>query len=558
MTRQTPILSIVDLKVAYGGGGRAGNAVNGLSFDIMPGEAVALVGKSGCGKSTTAHAAMRLLPDRVGISGDIRFQGRNLIELPEAEMETIRGNRIGMIFQEPMSSLNPVYRIGHQIAEAVRHHQRLDKARVRRRVLELLKLVRLPEPQRLIDAYPHQLSGGQRQRVMIAMAVSCAPDLLIADEPTTALDATIQAQILELLDQLRHELSMSLLLISHNLPVVARWTDKVIVMHHGEKMEALAASDLFTKARHPYTRGLQGASIRLDENNHYLRRPLAEIRSYRDTSGQYQFALNQPKFLETKVPPTAATSLLRVEGITVDYDDKRGRLTRAVDNVSFELAKAETLGLVGESGSGKSTLSRAVMQLVRPTSGGIWLDGVRLTGLKERQLTPLRRDFQMIFQDPYSSLNPRRSVGDILETTLIVHGIGDRAERQAKVRGILDSVGLPATASGKYPHEFSGGQRQRVAIARALIIKPKLVICDEPVSALDVSVQAQVLNLLVDLRRELDLSYLFISHDLAVVRYISDRVMVMKDAKIIESGDHETIWRSPQHAYTRQLIAASA
>ncbi|MBZ9655256.1 ABC transporter ATP-binding protein [Phyllobacterium lublinensis] len=558
MTRQTPILSIVDLKVAYGGGGRAGNAVNGLSFDIMPGEAVALVGESGCGKSTTAHAAMRLLPDTVAISGGIRFQGRNLIEIPEAEMEAIRGNRIGMIFQEPMSSLNPVYRIGHQIAEAIRHHQQLDKIQVRKRVLELLDLVQLPEPQRLIDAYPHQLSGGQRQRVMIAMAVSCMPDLLIADEPTTALDATIQAQILELLDKLRRELSMSLLLISHNLPLVARWADNVIVMHHGEKMEALAASDLFTEARHPYTRGLQGASIRLDENNHYLQRPLAEIRSYRDSSGQYQFALNQRNAREKNRPPTAATSLLRVEGITIDYGDKRGRLTRAVDNVSFELAKAETLGLVGESGSGKSTLSRAIMQLVRPTSGGIWLDGVKLTGLKDRHLTPLRRNFQMIFQDPYSSLNPRRSVGDMLETTLVVHGVGDKVERQARVRGILDSVGLPATASGKYPHEFSGGQRQRIAIARALVIKPKLVVCDEPVSALDVSVQAQVLNLLVDLRHEFNLSYLFISHDLAVVRYISDRVMVMKDAKIIESGDHETIWRSPQHAYTRQLIAASA
>jgi len=548
-----PVLEVNNLHVAYG----AAKAVNGLSFDIAAGEAVALVGESGCGKSTTAHAILGLLSDRATLDGIIRFGDQNLTDRSDIDLEALRGNRIGMIFQEPMTSLNPVYKIGQQIAEALRRHQNFGKTALRSRVLELLDLVKLKDPDRLINSYPHQLSGGQRQRVMIAIAVCCSPDLLIADEPTTALDATVQAQILELLDSLRRDLSMSMLLISHDLPIVTRWTDRVIVMHHGEKMETLTSARFFDEAKSPYTRGLQGASIRLEEGKHYRKRALIEIRSHRDAAGQYQFSLTQP---EPSVFPTPlkVTAILRVQDLSVDYRDKRGRSNRAVDTVNFELAKAETLGLVGESGSGKSTLGRAVMQLVRPSSGQVLLDDRNLTELNERQLRPLRRDFQMIFQDPYASLNPRRSIGDILETALVVHGVRDRMERQKQVRSILDKVGLAQATTQKFPHEFSGGQRQRIGIARALITKPRIVVCDEPVSALDVSVQAQVLNLLVELKKEFDLSYLFISHDLAVVRYISDRVMVMKDARIIESGDHETIWRAPTTDYTRQLIAAAS
>ncbi len=558
-----PLISIKDLNVAYGHIDSQ-KAVNSLSFDISPGEAVALVGESGCGKSTTAHAIMRLLPSRAHIGGSVNFRGIAINALDEPGMCRIRGNRIGMIFQEPMTSLNPVYKVGWQITETLRRHTPLRGRLLRQRVLELLDLVQLREPARFVDAFPHELSGGQRQRVMIAIAVACSPELLIADEPTTALDATVQARILELLDRLRRDLSMALLLISHDLPLVSRWTDRVLVMHHGEKIDELASDRLFADAHSPYTRGLQGASLRLADGRHYREKSLPEIRAYRDSqTGAYDFALTQPQPYPARPQASAGiaagfdTPLLNVKDLSVGYRDRKGGVNRVVNEVSFSLDRAETLGLVGESGSGKTTLGRAVMQLLKPIAGSIVFEGTDLTRLSEPRLRTLRRNFQMVFQDPLNALNPRRSVGDILETVLAVHGEKNRIDRARRVRETLDSVGLPAYTIHRYPHEFSGGQRQRIGIARALVVRPKLLVCDEAVSALDVSIQAQIINLLVELKREFDLSYLFISHDLAVVQYISDRVLVMKDARIIETGDHKSIWCAPTHDYTRDLVAAS-
>ena len=549
-------LEVRNLSVSYGTDEQ--KAVHDLSFEIGKGESVALVGESGCGKSTTAHAIARLLGKNASIEGAVQLNGQDLLGVSERQMEDVRGARIGMIFQEPMTSLNPVHRVGSQIAEAIKRHQEIRSGQLRPRVLELLDLVKLPDPVRIANAYPHQLSGGQRQRAMIAMAVSCSPELLIADEPTTALDATVQAQILDLLDGLRRDLSMSLLLISHDLPLVARWTDRVIVMHHGVKIEELPSATLFSNAHSAYTLGLQESSLKLDKALHYRKTTLTEIRSQRDEHGNYQFIRLEPRLRHEAPPPQEEQNLVEVRNLTVDYKTASGPQTRAVDGVSFSIRKGETLGLVGESGSGKSTIGRTIMQLAKPVAGSIALEGTELTALSERRLRPLRPSFQMIFQDPYGSLNPRRTVGDILETTLIVNGESNGTTRRAMIAKTLNSVGLAKTAAHKFPHEFSGGQRQRIGIARAIIIQPKLIVCDEPVSALDVSVQAQVLNLLVELKREYHLSYLFISHDLAVVQYISDHVMVMKDGKIIETGDHASIWQNPATDYTRELIAASA
>ncbi len=554
---EQPLLDVRDLVVRFPGPVGAAPAVGGLSFTIAPGEAVALVGESGCGKSTTALSIMQLLPRGATLSGQIRFEGRNLVDLPARELRRLRGNRIGMIFQEPMTSLNPVHTVGDQIVEVLRRHHGLSKPAARARALELLDLVQIPDPCRRIDSHPHQFSGGQRQRVMIAMAIACEPRLLIADEPTTALDATIQAQILELLDDLRRKLNMGLLLITHDLPLVTRWADRVVVMHHGEKMEELPADALFTRGAHPYTKGLIGASIRLDQNLHYRNRRLSEIRVSRDAAGNYDFRLEQPALPRMSPPTRAGVPVLETRDLVVRYDTPGGPFT-AVDGVSLKIAPGETLGLVGESGSGKSTLSKAVLRLVPSHSGRILFNGRDITHIGGNEMRATRRHMQMVFQDPFASLNPRHAVGRILEGPLEVHETLTPEERRRRAMAMLDHVGLPAAAYDRYPHEFSGGQRQRIGIARALILRPALVVCDEPVSALDVSVQSQILNLLAELKEELGLSYLFISHDLAVIQYISDRVIVMKNAKAIEENDHLEIWRNPQHDYTRSLIAAAA
>jgi peptide/nickel transport system ATP-binding protein len=557
------LLEVRDLRVSFG----AHEAVRGLSFDIAEGETLALVGESGCGKSATALSLMRLVPTPGRVTGSLRFDGRELLALPAREIRAIRGRQISMIFQEPMTSLNPVLSIGAQIVETLRQHESLSKAAAWKRAVELLELVQIPEPQRRVFDFPHELSGGQRQRVMIAMAVACRPRLLIADEPTTALDVTIQAHILDLLDGLRRELSMSLLLITHDLGIVARHADRVAVMLAGEKVEEAPVARLFTQPQHPYTRGLLGASLNLADDLHYRGWKLPEIRHGIGEDGKPSFAV-VPRSVRTghfvadadptqRVAAVSEVPLLALQDVRIDYPQRHGKTTlRAVDGVSLQIARGETVGLVGESGCGKSTLSKAILRLV-PTAGGeIRLRGTDLVPLGERELRPLRRHVQMVFQDPYASLNPRRTVAEILDTVLVVNGIGNAQQRRSRIATMLDRVGLPSSALGRFPHEFSGGQRQRIGIARALVLEPDLLICDEPVSALDVSIQAQILNLLVELKRDLGLAYLFISHDLSVVRYIADRVHVMQAGRIVESGHHRDIWRAPKHPYTRTLLDA--
>ncbi|MCU1789316.1 ABC transporter ATP-binding protein [Pectobacterium polaris] len=549
-----PLVDIQDLRVDFPGH----QAVRGLNLTINAGETLALVGESGCGKSATALSLMRLVAEPGKISGRILFDGQDLLTLPDRQMRQLRGNALSMIFQEPMTSLNPVLSIGQQISETLRLHEALTPAQARTRAIELLDLVKIPEPARRVDDYPHNLSGGQRQRVMIAMAVACRPRLLIADEPTTALDVTIQAQILALLDNLRREFSMSLLLITHDLGLVAQWADRVAVMYAGQKVEEAQAADLFQSSthsfspKHSYTRGLLATSLHMDQDRHYRTHRLAEIHHAPTDEG---FTLLTPPTLIHRAMDTSQQPLLSLKNIHTRYSTAQGKVL-AVDDVSLTILPGETLGLVGESGCGKSTLSKTILRLLPPSHGQIVFDGQDITTLKESRLKALRQQVQMIFQDPYASLNPRHSIQHILETPLIVHGLGDRAQRQQAIKNIIERVGLPQSSLSRYPHEFSGGQRQRIGIARALVVRPSLVICDEPVSALDVSIQAQILNLLVELKNEMGLSLLFISHDLAVVRYIADRVMVMQNGRCVESGDHHSIWHQPQHPYTRKLIDA--
>jgi peptide/nickel transport system ATP-binding protein len=544
------LLNIENLQIRFPGY----QAVKQLDLTLQRGETVALVGESGCGKSTTALSIMRLLPANAQTQGRIVFDGQALLTLSEQQMRQQRGNSLSMIFQEPMTSLNPVLSIGQQIAETLRLHQKISPQAAQKRAIELLDLVKISQPQKRIYDYAHHLSGGQRQRVMIAMAVACQPKLLIADEPTTALDVTIQAQILELLDNLRHELSMALLLITHDLGLVAQWADRVAVMQGGRKVEEASTAHLFTGAQHPYTRGLLATSLHMDQERHYLTSRLPEIHHDAQVDGE-GFTLVTPPALVHPLRPKGLQPLLSLQHIDTEYQSAQGRV-HAVQDVSLDIFPGETLGLVGESGCGKSTLSKTILRLLPVTQGKIIFNGEEITRHPERALRTLRQQVQMVFQDPYASLNPRHTVQHILETPLIVHGLGDRAERQKMVHDIIDKVGLTASSLDRYPHEFSGGQRQRIGIARALVVRPSLVICDEPVSALDVSIQAQILNLLVALKNEMGLSLLFISHDLAVVRYIADRVMVMKQGRCVETGDHHTLWHQPQHPYTRQLIAA--
>lgn len=554
------LLEVRDLRVNFG----AHEAVRGVSFDIAAGETLALVGESGSGKSATALSLMQLVPEPGRVTGSVRFEGRELFGLPPKAVRELRGRQISMIFQEPMTSLNPVLSVGEQIVETLRQHESISRHAARARTVELLDLVRIPEPQRRFDDYPHELSGGQRQRVMIAIAVACRPRLLIADEPTTALDVTIQARILELLDTLRRELSMSLLLITHDLGVVADHADRVAVMLAGRKIEEAPTPDLFAHPSHVYTQGLLSASLNLADDLHYRAWSLPEIRrtaaiDSSDVDGSFVVVprARHERTASNDAAAAGGTPLLAVRDLYVTYPQRRGApALHAVDGVSLDIGRGETVGLVGESGCGKSTLSRAIMRLVPAASGSISLEDTELVTLGERALRPLRRKVQMVFQDPYASLNPRRTVGDILETVLAVNGVGDAIERRVRVHASLDRVGLPAATHARFPHQFSGGQRQRIGIARALVLEPALLICDEPVSALDVSIQAQILNLLVELKRELGLAMLFISHDLSVVRYIADRVHVMQQGKIVETGGHEDIWRAPQHPYTRMLLAA--
>lgn len=557
MSAATSLLHVRDLNISFPTAAGRVHAVKNLSFTLDQGKTLALVGESGCGKSSTALALLGLMPPETLLDGRIEFDGKDLVALSPRELRALRGRALSMIFQEPMTSLNPVHTVGAQIAETLGLHLGLSAAAARRRTLELLDLVHIADPDRRIDDYPHQLSGGQRQRVMIAMAVACQPRLLVADEPTTALDVTIQAQILDLLDRLRRELSMALLLITHDLGVVSHYADNVVVMYGGELVEQAPTSVLFDRPVHPYTRGLLGASLHGNSGRHYTEGALAEIDAQVDSvTGKTEFRLRTPARTQTSIRPVqAAAALLSVRGLRSDYSGRHG-VTHAVDGVDFDIAAGETVGLVGESGCGKSTLAKTLLRLVNPVDGHIVLSGNDVARTPERGLAPLRDQVQMIFQDPYASLNPRRRIVDILDRVLAVKGGTTRSQRRASIHDMLERVGLPVTAAARYPNEFSGGQRQRIGIARALILKPALVVCDEPVSALDVSVQAQILNLLIDLKRDFNLSYLFISHDLAVVRYIADRVLVMSAGKIVESGRPDDIWERPEHPYTRTLMAS--
>jgi peptide/nickel transport system ATP-binding protein len=545
-------------------------AVRGVSLEIREGRTLGLVGESGSGKSVTSLSVLRLLPDRVAAieSGKISFLGRDLLAIPEKDMFAVRGAQISMIFQEPMTSLNPVLTVGSQVMEAILIHQDVSKSEARTRTVDLFREVGLPDPERRVDMYPHELSGGQQQRVMIAMALSCNPKLLIADEPTTALDVTIQAQILELLRNLRDTRQMSILFISHDLGVIAEIADEVAVMYRGEIVEYGDILDLFANPKHPYTRGLLACRPRLETT--FTRLPSVSdfMEERTGADGRLELVDKHPDLAEFEKPrgvrpaPTG-DALLTVEGLKVHFPIRKGLLQRvtghvkAVDGVSFRVHRGRTLGLVGESGCGKTTTGRAILRLIEPTAGVVRFDGVDIAAMRGRELRGMRKRMQIIFQDPYGSLNPRLTVENALVEPMDVHGIGtSRSDRRDRAAALLEEVGLGPTHLRRYPHEFSGGQRQRICIARALTVDPEFIICDESVSALDVSVQAQVLNLLRDLQDKRGLTYIFISHDLAVVKYMSDELAVMNEGIFVEEGPADGIYANPQQEYTRRLIDA--
>ena len=531
-------------------------AVKGVSFDVPRNSTVALVGESGSGKSVSSLAVMGLLPPETTIvkpGSSARFDGRELLALPPAARREICGKDIAMIFQEPMSSLNPVFTVGYQIGEVLRRHMGMTARAARARTLELLAEVGIPDPALKIDAYPSQMSGGQQQRVMIAMAIACEPKLLIADEPTTALDVTIQKQIMELIARLQKKHRMAVLFITHDLGLVAEIADRVIVMRHGEVREEGEAGQVFGAPRDAYTRALLHCRPKLDERP--LRLPV--IDDYIEGRLQPDQALPQ----RTRGTRPGDEPLLVVKNLAKSFWLREGlfgkREFKAVQDVSFTLGRGKTLGVVGESGSGKTTVGLTLLRLHRATGGSALFDGRDLLGMPDRDYQAYKRRIQIIFQNPYASLNPRFTVGQILLEPMRIHRIGaNDAERVATAHMLLGRVGLPEQAFYRYPHEFSGGQRQRIAIARCLTMKPEILVCDESVSALDVSVQAQVLNLLQDLQDEYGMSYIFISHDLSVVKYIADQVMVMQQGRVVELADSDELYRNPQHDYTRTLLAA--
>ncbi len=526
------------------------HAVKNVSFDIARGETFALVGESGSGKSITALSIARLLPDAGRISqGEIILEGKNLLALSEKEMREVRGCNISMIFQEPMTSLNPVVKIGKQITESLFRHEKISRQAAQNRCADLLHAVGLPNPRRNMQEYPHQLSGGMRQRVMIAIALAANPDLLIADEPTTALDVTIQAQVLELLYKLQQELEMGLLFITHDLGVVQRIADRVAVMRHGEIIESAAADRFFAAPQHEYSQQLLHAVPSLEKRGTRLSTDADQ------TPHAHTARMNETAHSNTPV--------LDVSRLRVHFPIRKGLFKRvvghvkAVNDVSLQLYSGRTLALVGESGCGKTTVGKSILRLLKTTDGEITYNGESLLQLKGEALRAKRRELQIVFQDPFSSLNPRMLVGDIIEEGMVSLQVeADAARRRAQVAKLLDQVGLPKNSVSRYPHEFSGGQRQRICIARALAVKPKVIVCDEPTSALDVSVQAQVLNLLIDLQSELGMSYLFITHNMSVVSYMADDVAVMYRGAIVEQGEAVQVLQHAQHEYTRTLLEA--
>ena len=556
------LVSVRDLRVAFRlGKSHVVDAVRSISFDIPEDSAVALVGESGSGKSVSAMSIVRLLPDNAIVSSEsrIEFGGRNLLTERFDVLRDIRGKDITVVFQEPMSSLNPVFTVGDQIGEVLQLHRGLSRRQSVERVVELLNEVGIPEPRARLASYPHELSGGQQQRVMIAMAIACEPKLLIADEPTTALDVTVQRQILELIAKLRAKLRMSVLFISHDLALVGEIADHVVVMRDGVIRESGPVASIFSVPKDPYTLALLACRPRLDAKPRRL--PVIDDFLSADGSKSLPPAALAGTGETRRTRAAEPVPLIDARGLRKEYRLKTGLFARkqidAVRDASFTLARGRTLGVVGESGSGKTTVGMLLMRLVEPTAGQVWFDGRDLLSLSDEQLMSYRRRIQIIFQNPYASLNPRFTVGQILTEPMRVHEIGaGDDERFAMAAALARRVGLPPDCIHKYPHEFSGGQRQRIAIARVLSMKPEVIICDESVSALDVSVQATVLNLLLDLQDEFGISYVFISHDLAVVKYMADDILVMSQGAIVERGTSDAIYEAPQHEYTRKLLAA--
>ena len=563
-----PLLEIRNLKIDFRQDDEWREVVHGVDFDVYAGRTLGIVGESGSGKSVSNLSVMHLLNSKVSRTkaDAMLLDGVDIKDFNEKQMADIRGKRIAMIFQEPMTSLNPVYRCGYQVSEMILQHEKVTKKDARDRVISLFTQVMLPRPEAIYDSYPHELSGGQKQRVMIAMAIACNPEILIADEPTTALDVTVQKEILKLLRKLQQETGMGMVFITHDLGVVSEIADDVAVMHNGEVLEKGSVKQVLEHPQHPYTKGLLACrppmKIRLKK--------LPIVKEFLDgqwTGGQEQILKElqiTPEERQNRLQKMYAQQpLLKVEHLQTWYPLKKGVFAKvydhvkAVDDVSIEVFEGETLGLVGESGCGKTTLGRSILRLLEPTGGKVFFDGTEVTALNAKELREFRKQAQIVFQDPYSSLNPRIRIGEAIAEPWKVHGIEtDRKKCRQMVCDLLEQVGLEAAHYDRYPHEFSGGQRQRICIARALAVNPRLVICDESVSALDVSVQAQVLNLLNRLKEERHLTYIFISHDLSVVRFMSDRVLVMYNGKPVEYNDADELFDHPQNDYTKKLIAA--
>ncbi|MCH2629487.1 MAG: dipeptide ABC transporter ATP-binding protein [Nisaea sp.] len=565
------LIEVDDLRVYFPLEDETVKAVEGVSWHIDKGETLAVVGESGSGKSVTAMSLMRLTDYAGGkiMSGTANFRRKNgaTVDLASEQqdvMRNIRGNDISMIFQEPMTSLNPVFTVGMQIAEAIILHQGKTEEEALDMALEMLKLVRIPEPEKQLTQYPHQLSGGMRQRVMIAMALSCRPSLLIADEPTTALDVTIQAQILGLIKKLQQDIGMSVMFITHDMGVVAEVADRVVVMLRGEKVEEGPAVEIFHNPQHPYTKALLSAVPKLGSmNGRTLPAKFANVDISRAEGDEVKEQTSDEELLDIRDTVRRDDApLIEVKGLTTRFDIRKGLFgtatgrIHAVEGIDFSLQPGETLALVGESGCGKSTTGRSIIRLEEPTRGSVKFEGQELTKLSAKQMRPYRRQMQMIFQDPFASLNPRMTVGDAIAEPIIVHELAKGQEARDRVASLLQRVGLEPEHAARYPHEFSGGQRQRLCIARALGLEPQLIIADEAVSALDVSIQAQVINLMMDLQEEFGLSYLFISHDMAVVERVSHRVAVMYLGEIVELGMRGQVFENPQHPYTKKLMSA--
>lgn len=554
-----PLLTINDLSLEFRSEDQINAALNHVSFQLQPNEILALVGESGSGKSVTSLSILQLLPKTAKYtSGHILFQEKNdepidLLAAPANSLQQIRGNKIAMIFQEPMTSLNPVLTCGEQIIEALLVHKKISSKEAKERALEWFSRVKLPDPEAIFKRYPHQLSGGQKQRVMIAMAMCCEPSVLICDEPTTALDVTVQKTILQLIKELQQQTGMGVIFITHDLGVVAEIADRAIVMYKGEIVEQGRVQQVFLDPVHPYTKAL----IACRPINHTRGKRLPVVADF------LEGRKTEKKENNPSVEIKKGACILKVRGLQVHFGKqnslfrKKQEIVKAVDGVSFEVFKGETLGLVGESGCGKTTLGRAILRLIEPTAGTVYFEGEEITGKSSSDLYKIRKELQIVFQDPYSSLNPRMTIGAAISEPMKVHGlISTASDRKNKVMELLEKVDLRPEHFSRYPHEFSGGQRQRIVIARALALDPSFIVCDESVSALDVSVQAQVLNMLNDLKREFGFTVIFISHDLSVVRYISDRIMVMNKGKIVESGPADDIYFNPQQEYTKNLVAS--